>query len=93
VRASAEGLYSSLINDKFFIDLNNVFADLLKAIDGIFDALGGLKTFLPLIAGLILKTFGPSAIGAVGGFMSSLQGPTKEQQAAAMQTRADVMKE
>ena len=57
VKASAEGVYDSLINDEFWIDLTNGFADFLKGIEMVADSLGGLKGVLSIVAALVTKTF------------------------------------
>ena len=46
VRASAEGLYDSLINDEFFIDLANAAAGFLSILEEIIDGMGGAKGLL-----------------------------------------------
>ena len=73
VKASAEAIYSDLINDKFFITLNNGFATVLKGVDGLIDGLGGLKTILPAIAALMLQAFGPQITTGMVNFASQLQ--------------------
>lgn len=57
VKASAEEIYSSLINDKFFIKLTNFFGDTLNVLDNIIDGVGGLKGILIIISGILMKTF------------------------------------
>ena len=93
VRASAEDLYKSLINDDFFIDLNNIFADLLSGLDEFIDAIGGLKTLLPMVGAWMLKAFGPATISAISNFKNSIMGPSKIQQAQATQLRNDALKQ
>lgn len=93
VRASAEDLYKSLINDDFFINLNNVFADLLSGLDEFIDAIGGLKTLLPMVGAWMLKAFGPATISAISNFKNDIMGPSKAQQAQATQLRNDALKQ
>lgn len=57
VKASAEEIYSSLINDKFFIKLTNFFSDTLNVLDNIIDGVGGLKGILIIVSGILMKTF------------------------------------
>lgn len=57
VKASAEGIYDSLIKDEFWIDLTNGFADFLKGVENVSDSLGGLKGVLAVIASLVTKAF------------------------------------
>lgn len=46
VKASAEGIYDSLIKDEFWINLTNGFAGFLKIIESAIDSVGGLKGVL-----------------------------------------------
>ena len=57
VQAAAEGIYQSLLDDKFFISINNGFANLLGGLDAFIDGAGGLKTVLIGLAGIALSTF------------------------------------
>jgi hypothetical protein len=54
VRASAEKLFSNLINDEFFIDLANGAGKLLDIIDKTVDGLGGVKGLLATISTYVL---------------------------------------
>ena len=57
VKASMEEIYSSLIDDKFFIKLTNFFGDTLNVLDNIIDGVGGLKGILTIVSGILMKTF------------------------------------
>ena len=57
VRASAEEIYSSLIDDDFFIKLNDTFAKLLSGVSLFIDSLGGIKGVLPGIGILLTSIF------------------------------------
>lgn len=57
VRASAEGIYQSLLDDKFFISLNNGFANVLTGIDSFIDGLGGVKPLITGIASIFISNF------------------------------------
>lgn len=59
VKASAEGIYDSLIKDEFWIDLTNGFADALKSVELFTDSIGGLKGALALGAIAMNKLVGP----------------------------------
>ena len=75
--AAAQEIYSKLINDEFFIDLTNMFTDLLDGIGNFLDAVGGLKTLLPVITTLMLGAFGPKisqGISNMGFNISSMLG-------------------
>lgn len=57
VRASAESLYQDLINDKFFISINNGIANVLSGLDAFIDKAGGLKTIITAVSGIFLSAF------------------------------------
>lgn len=57
VRAAAEGVYQDLIDDKFFISLNNGLADAISGLDNFIDKAGGLKTIIMALSGVILANF------------------------------------
>lgn len=57
VKASLESIYSSSINDDFFIDLNNFFAGFFDIIDNTIDSLGGLKGVLLLLGTIVTQVF------------------------------------
>lgn len=57
VRAAAEGVYQDLIDDKFFISLNNGLADVISGLDNFIDKAGGLKTIIMALSGVILANF------------------------------------
>lgn len=57
VRAAAEGVYQDLIDDKFFISLNNGLADVLSGLDAFIEKAGGLKTIIMALSGVILANF------------------------------------
>lgn len=58
VKAATESIYNDLLNDEFFIDLTDKFANILNVIDKVIDSLGGLKGLLPLILSLVLQISG-----------------------------------
>lgn len=57
VRASAESLYQDLIDDKFFIAINNGIANVLSGLDAFIDKAGGLKTVITGVSGVFLSAF------------------------------------
>ena len=72
VRASLEDLYDNLIEDDFFIDLNNNIADLIDNISKVVDAIGGFKTLLPMIGTIFMKYFGKSMSIGITNFKQGL---------------------
>lgn len=61
VKAAAETIYSALINDKFFISLNDNLAEVLENIGKFIDKLGGAKGIF-LTVGMLLTRFANQAI-------------------------------
>lgn len=57
VKAAAEDIYDSLINDEFFIDLLNGFEKVLDTLGGFIDGLGGLQGVFTTIGSLFLVHF------------------------------------
>lgn len=57
VTAAAEDIYDSLINDQFFIDLDNSLTGILSFIANLIDSIGGLSGVLTIAAGIITKVF------------------------------------
>jgi TP901 family phage tail tape measure protein len=57
VQASLQAIYQELVNDEFFIDLNNGLAQTIDIIGGLLDGLGGVKGLLGIIGGLITQHF------------------------------------
>lgn len=57
VRAAAEGVYKSLINDEFFIDVLNNIEKIISFVDHLIDNLGGLKGVLMAVGAIATKVF------------------------------------
>ena len=57
VKASAEAVYSDIINDEFFIKLNDTVAKLLDTLDNLIDRLGGVRGILLNLGGIGTKIF------------------------------------
>ena len=67
VRAAAEGVYDSLINEDFFIEFNNNLSMLLESVEGLVDGLGGMEGVLSMVGSLALRYFAkdiPSALAS-----------------------------
>lgn len=57
VTAAAEDIYDSLINDQFFIDLDNSLTGILSFVANLIDSIGGLSGVLTIAAGIMTKVF------------------------------------
>lgn len=57
VKAAAEEIYSALLNDDFFIAITNGFGGFLNTLNEVIKGLGGLKTLIIAIGGLLAKSF------------------------------------
>lgn len=65
VKASAEGIYDSLVKDEFWIGLTNGFADGLKSVELFADSIGGLKGVLALATIAMNKLVGPKVAQSI----------------------------
>lgn len=69
VKAAAEEIYSTLLDDKFFISITNGFGKFLDIINNIVTSLGGMRTVLFAIAGLMsqkIATQMPALFAGIG---------------------------
>ena len=72
VQASLEEIYKQLVNDKFFIGLNDTLSDTLNITSKLIDSLGGLPGVLGVISSLMLKSFGPDIVNNMQRMASNL---------------------
>ena len=72
VKASLESIYSTVIDDKFFISLNNGFADLLQGVKGFIDGFGGIKGIIGAVAGIFLQRFAKEVPNALDNLKQNL---------------------
>ena len=80
VRASAEEIYSSLLNDDFFIKFTNSFSDVLTGIQSVIKGIGGAKGAISLLGFALTKTFGKDIaelVDNLGFKISALTGKTQ----------------
>ena len=81
VRAAAEGVYQSLIDDKFFISFTNGIADIISGLDAFIDKAGGLKTVIMTLSGFLIANFSskiPDAIKTLQYNFSLLTGGSEK---------------
>jgi len=60
VRAAAEGIYDSLIDEDFFIGINNGLEGTLGIIEKLIDSLGGLPGVLAVVVSALLRGLDPN---------------------------------
>ena len=57
VKASMEGVFDSLINEDFFIELNDTLSSVLGVVEKLVDAIGGMPGILSIVGVLITSIF------------------------------------
>lgn len=77
VKAAAESVYSSLLNDDFFIEITNGVAEALQAIEGLIKGLGGVKGVLSLLGSVALRVFGEDIARGLNNMTYNLKLATK----------------
>ena len=74
VKASLEGIYDSLLNDKFFINLTNGFASVLNSIENVIDGLGGMKGAFFALSAITTKIFNKQLTESVSNLAFGIKG-------------------
>ena len=95
VQASLEEIYKQLVNDKFFIGLNDTLSDTLNITSKLIDSLGGLPGVLAIISTSMLKAFGPEIVNNMQRIASNLfidSGAAENQAAVMKQQMIKVLK-
>ena len=77
VKAALEDIYATLIDDKFFIKLNNGFADFLGLISKTVKGLGGLQGVLINLGAIIAKVYQKDIAKSMSNFGLSIMSMTK----------------
>lgn len=72
VKAAAQSIYQDIIDDKFFISLNDLFAGFLKTIDQVIKGLGGVKGVLSAVSAIAFTLFNGQIANKVDRFVISL---------------------
>ena len=78
VTAAAEEIYNQLLNDEFFIDLNNGFAGFLNIVSNTIDTLGGLPGVLTVASSIMFKMFGKDMAQAIDDWGYNIKLRSKE---------------
>lgn len=80
VKAAAQAIYADLLDDKFFINITDLFAKIISGVDNLIDRMGGLKVLLPSILALMTKLYGQSMATSIDNFIFNIQKETKSYQ-------------
>lgn len=73
VQAAAESIYTTILNDEFFIALTNGFGKFLEILDNTIDTLGGLPGVLSTVSALMFKIFGKDMVSSIERWSYNLQ--------------------
>lgn len=77
VSAAAEEIYSELLNDKFFINLNNGFAGFLNILSNTIKGIGGVQGAIALLGNVVSRVFAQDMAGSIDKFIYNLQNSQK----------------
>lgn len=91
VTAAAETIYNELLNDDFFIALNNGFASFLGVVSNTMDALGGLPGVLSVASSLMFKMFGSEMATAIDNWGYNIKLRTQEGRDEILKMRQDAI--
>ena len=80
VKAALEEIWGKVIDDDFFIDLNNFLADFLGVISEVIDSLGGMKGVLLMLSTLMMNVFGKSMAAGIDRFAYNIHLTSKKGQ-------------
>ena len=58
VQNATQGIYSNLLDDKFFVSVTNGFADILNSVQSVIQGMGGMKSIISMIGGMFLSKLG-----------------------------------
>lgn len=90
VKASAESVYNAILNDKFFIDLNNNFAKLLDGVKTFIDGMGGVQGVLLSLGAIVTRVFQKQIAESLSNVAFSLKMMTKSGQEAQLAQKQKV---
>ena len=77
VKAAAEEIYSQLLNDNFFIGLNNGFADFLSLLSNVIKGIGGVQGAIALLGNALTRIFAQDMANGIDKFIYNMQNAEK----------------
>ena len=77
VKAAAEAIYDALLDEDFFIGLNNAMEGLLKTINGVIDGLGGLPGVLTFLGSVVTQVFDKQIASSIDRMVFNLRMSTE----------------
>ena len=78
VKASAESVYSAILDDEFFIKITNGFAEILDGVEDFIDGMGGVKGVLLAIGAIITRVFQKQIASSLSNFAYDIKMLSKE---------------
>lgn len=93
VKASAEGIYDSLIKDDFIIDLTDGFAGFLGLLEKVIDTMGGFKGVLSAVYLIFSKIFNQQMQKGIANMAQSLYSWTNAAERSAQALRKEAYQE
>ena len=73
VKQSQESLYEEIINDKFVVVLNDMFAELIDGIHNVFNSMGGIVPVMLTLVGVFSKQVFPAIRQGLTGLQSNIK--------------------
>lgn len=73
VAAAAQEIYSQLVNDDFFISLNDALAGTLGVISNLIDSFGGLSGAVTTLGAVFLKVFSSNLSSGIDNYINNLK--------------------
>ena len=93
VKAAAQGIYDKILDEDFFIGVNNILEESLGFISNLIDGLGGLPGVLSLVASWMLKAFGPDIAASMERIAYNIKLTSKAGQEEILATRKQANQE
>lgn len=89
VKASLESIYDTLIDEEFFIGLNDTISKILDVVNRLIKSFGGFKGILFAVSGLFLNLFSNQVAEKITNVAISIQSMTKSGRKAIMDLKAE----